>query len=75
MGRDDPPNGVGRGEWYYPDGTPVPSPGGGNIIYRTRDHMVIRLNKKAGYVLVPTHRCVVPAYLPTKILLIAGQRT
>ena len=23
-GIDNPPNGTGRGEWYYPDGTVVP---------------------------------------------------
>ncbi len=61
---DDPPNGVGRGEWYYPNGTLVPSPGTGNSIYRSRDNMVIRLNKKSGLVLAPTdgivYRCVIP---------------
>ena len=40
----DNPNGPGRGEWYYPNGTIVPSPGN-SMIYRTRDHMVIRLNR------------------------------
>ena len=25
-GIDNPPNGTGRGEWYYPDGTVVPPP-------------------------------------------------
>ena len=43
-GRENPPNGTGRGEWYYPNGTVVPSPGN-SMIYRTRDHMVIRLNR------------------------------
>ena len=46
-GRDNP-NGPGRGEWYYPNGTVVPSPGGGTWFYRTRDHMVIRLNRIGG---------------------------
>ena len=44
-GIDNPPNGTGRGEWYYPDGTVVPPPGCGTGLYRTRDHMVIRLNR------------------------------
>ena len=43
----DNPNGPGRGEWYYPDGTVVPPPGGG-IFYRTRHAMVIRLNRIGG---------------------------
>ena len=49
-GRDNPPNGPGRGEWYYPDGTVVPPPGGGTRpgFYRTRDHMIIRLNRIEG---------------------------
>ena len=41
----DNPDGPGRGEWYYPDGTVVPPPGGGTEFYRTRGHMVIRLNR------------------------------
>ena len=44
-GIDNPPNGTGRGEWYYPDGTVVSPPGSGTGFYRTRDHMVIRLNR------------------------------
>ena len=40
---EDNPGGPGRGEWYYPDGTVVPPPSSG--FYRTRDHMVIRLNR------------------------------
>ena len=59
---DDNPNGPGRGEWYYPDGTVVPPPpsGGGTEFYRTRGHMVIRLNRVG--VLTPTgvYRCEVP---------------
>ena len=61
----DNPNGGSRGEWYYPDGTLVPPPGvgpdRGYVSYRTRDHMVIRLN------IVPirfqptgVYRCVIP---------------
>ena len=41
--------GQGRGEWYYPDGTVVPSPNDRDEtkhqFYRTRDDMVIRLNR------------------------------
>ena len=38
-GRDNPPNGTDKGEWYYPDGcdgTVVPSHGGDTVLYRTR---------------------------------------
>ena len=64
----DNPNGTGRGDWYYPDGTMVPPPGDGGQswpysrgIYRTRNHMVIRLNRQAN-TLSPTgmYRCVIP---------------
>ena len=47
-GLDNPPNGQGRGEWYYPNGTVVPPPGNGTELYRTRDRMVIRLNQVDG---------------------------
>ena len=40
----DNPDLPGRGEWYYPNGTVIPPPGGGTF-YRTRGHMVIRLNR------------------------------
>ena len=39
-GIDNPPNGTGRGEWYYPDGTVVPPPNNGTGFNRTRNHMV-----------------------------------
>ncbi len=60
-GIDDPPNGVSRGEWYYPNGTVVPPPNSGNSIYRTRDHMVIRLNRRH-VVTQPSgvYTCVIP---------------
>ena len=56
----DNPDGPGRGEWYYPDGTVLPPPGNGTGFYRTRDHMVIRLNRDG--VLSPTgvYRCEIP---------------
>ena len=60
----DNPNGPGRGEWYYPDGTvvPPPSPGGDTGFYRTRGHMVIRLNRD-GRGTNPTgvYRCEIPS--------------
>ena len=60
-GIDNPPNGTGRGEWYHPDGTVVPPPSYDTGFYRTRDHLVIRLNRVGG-VAAPTgvYRCEVP---------------
>ena len=67
----DNPNGTGRGECYYPDGTVIPPPDSVGF-YRTRDHMVIRLNRgtsqlsgprlNRGGTLSPTgmYRCVIP---------------
>ena len=57
----DNPNGTGRGEWYYPDGTVVPPPSGSTRFYRTRNHMVIRLNR-FGNVRYPTgvYQCEIP---------------
>ena len=59
-GIDNPPNGTGRGEWYYPDGTVVPHPGGDTGFYRTRDHMVIRLNGVVVSKPRGVYRCEVP---------------
>ena len=56
----DNPNGTGRGEWYYPDGTPVPPPGGGSGFYRTRGHMVIRLNRASVVLPAGVYRCEIP---------------
>ena len=62
---DNPLDGQGRGEWYYPNGTVVPPPPEGNAeptgFYRTREHMVIRLNRVGGNQ-SPTgvYRCEVP---------------
>ncbi len=62
-GIDHPHNGMGRGEWYYPDETLVPPPttSNGSGFYRTRDHMVIRLNRRPG-TLIPkgVYHCVIP---------------
>ena len=54
----DNPNGTGRGEWYFPDGTMVPPPYDG--LYRTRDHMVIRLNRGAFIPPTGMYRCDIP---------------
>ena len=59
-GIDNPPNGTGRGEWYYPDGTVVPPPGGGTGFYRARDHMVIRLNRNKVASPSGRYRCEIP---------------
>ena len=62
----DNPNGPGRGEWYHPDGTVVSSPenSDGTGFYRTRGHMVIRLNRNDSELIALSHhgvyRCEVP---------------
>ena len=48
--RDHPLNQTASGEWYFPNGTVVPPPGN-STIYRTRDHMVVRLNRVASRVM------------------------
>ena len=59
-GIDNPPNGTGRGEWYLPDGTVVPSRSDGTGFYRTRDHMVIRLNRAGVARPDGVYRCEIP---------------
>ena len=56
----DNPNGGGLGEWYFPDGTLVPT-GNTNSIYRNRDRSAVRLNRMST-VEAPTgvYRCEVP---------------
>ena len=47
-GVDNPPNGVGRGEWYLPGETvaiPPPTDTGANF-YRSRGTSVLRLNRR-----------------------------
>ncbi len=58
--RDNPSTNVGRGEWYFPNGTLVSKSNEFNI-YRTRGHMVVRLNRMSG-LMPPTgeYRCVIP---------------
>ena len=58
-GPDNPSNGSGRGEWYYPDGTVVPPPGDTGF-YRTRGHMVIRLNRVGVFLPSGVYRCEIP---------------
>ena len=41
-------NGPGLGNWYFPNGTIVPSNGSGWDIYRTRGQMVVYLNRRGG---------------------------
>ena len=57
----DNPNGTGRGEWYYPNGTVVPPPGGSSSFYRIRKHMIITLYQNIGMI-GPTgaYRCEIP---------------
>ena len=65
----DNPNGPGRGEWYYPNGTVVPPPGNGNGIYRTRDHMVVRLNRIGGVTRpIGVYRCEIPGAIGGNII-------
>ena len=77
-GIDNPPNGTGRGEWYYPDGTVVPRPGGnGTGLYRTRDRMVIRLNRNSVTEPTGVYRCEIPGngevMITRYIALISGK--
>ena len=58
-GIDMNPNGTGRGEWYFPDGTVVP-PAGGDGFYRTRNNMVIRLNRGGTPLPTGMYRCDIP---------------
>ena len=63
-GVDDPPYGVGRGEWYLPDETVgIPSPVNTTAnFYRSRDLMVLRLNRRNYANTTPTgvYRCEIP---------------
>ena len=61
----DNPKGTGSGEWYSPDGTvvPPPPPGGGTGFYRTRDHMVVRLNRVGTFdtlLRTGSYKCEIP---------------
>ena len=41
-------NGSIRGDWYFPNGTRVLSTNGNSEIHRTRDQMVVRMNRRGG---------------------------
>ena len=41
-------NGPGNGNWFFPNGTRVPSNGHQWDFYRTREKMVVRLNREKG---------------------------
>ena len=56
------PDDTGRnalGNWYYPNGTRVPSTSANWDIYRTRGQMVVRMHHRRGGV-EGVYRCVVP---------------
>ena len=48
-----------RGNWYFPNGTRVPSSGPNWDFYRTRDHMVVLLHRRRGGV-DGVYRCEIP---------------
>ena len=47
------------GNWFFPNGTKVPSQSGQWDFYRSRDQMVVRLNRKRGGE-EGIYRCVIP---------------
>ena len=56
----DNPNGGGLGEWYFPNGTLVPT-GSTTSIYRNRDNSTVRLNRKNNAQSpIGVYRCDVP---------------
>ena len=48
-----------RGNWFFPNGTRVPSPGNQWDFYRTRGQMMVLLNRRRGGV-EGIYRCVIP---------------
>ena len=48
------------GQFYYPDGSQVPTKGGGNVLYRDRRDKMIRLNRKFGLFPIGKYRCEIP---------------
>ena len=48
-----------RGNWFFPNGTRVPSSGEQWDIHRTRGHMVVTLNRRRGGV-EGVYRCEIP---------------
>ena len=47
------------GNWFFPNGTRVPSPGEPWDVYRSRSQMVVHLNRRRGGV-TGIYRCVIP---------------
>ena len=47
------------GNWFFPNGTRAPSPGEPWDVYRSRDLMVVRLNRRGGGV-TGIYSCVIP---------------
>ena len=43
-----PPYSQGLGNWFFPNGTRVLSDGNNSDLHRTRDQMMIRLNRRRG---------------------------
>ena len=54
-----PPHSGVIGNWFFPNGTRVPSSGGQQDIYRTRGQMVVLLHRKRGGV-EGIYRCEIP---------------
>ena len=52
-------HGSSVGNWFFPNGTIVPSNGAYRDFYRTRGHMVVGLNRRRGGV-AGIYRCVIP---------------
>ena len=64
----DNPDGPGRGEWFYPNGTVVPPHGGDSTeFYRTRGHMVIKLNRISGSQPTGVYQCEIPTTRGVKV--------
>ena len=68
----DNPNGGGLGEWYFPDGTPVPT-GNPFSIYRNRELSTVQLNRRKN-AQAPTgvYRCEIPDASGTNTRVYAG---
>ena len=52
-------NGTGLGNWYFPNGTRVPSSGKQWEFHRIRDHMVVYMHRRRGGV-AGIYRCEIP---------------
>ena len=52
-------NGTSNGNWFFPNGTRVPSSGQQWDFHRTRDEMMVRLNRRRGGA-DGIYRCEIP---------------